>query len=178
MLIPPPDLNANAYLAVAEADAYFALRLYSQKWTSADENAKQAALVMASNFIDAAARYGGAKQDAAQRLQFPRVGITCDPSANGVIPQGIISATCEQALTFLQGDATQSGGSSGGGAIQSASVGAISVTYATATTATASTPLAKLAGQILAGLCYAEIITAGETTGASAGGFRNIDVDR
>jgi hypothetical protein len=45
--------NANSYLTVTEATAYFATRLYSSVWTAASNGDKEAALIWATRLIDA-----------------------------------------------------------------------------------------------------------------------------
>ncbi len=69
-----PSLPAAAYLsyvAVAEADVYFSMRLNRPLWVSTLPQQKLMALVEATQRIDRL-NYGGKKADPAQLLQFPR----------------------------------------------------------------------------------------------------------
>lgn len=66
--------NANSYASVADADAYFADRAVGA-WAG-DESVKQAALIKATDYLDArfGARFIGEKASAEQALEWPRAG--------------------------------------------------------------------------------------------------------
>lgn len=95
--------GANSYATNAEADAYFADRLYSTAWTGATEGDQDAALIMATRGIDALC-YRGTAGSATQALQFPRTGLKL-PTGYGTtataIPRLIKEATYEYALFLL-----------------------------------------------------------------------------
>jgi hypothetical protein len=82
-----------AYVTTAEADQYFATRLYADAWTGATELDKQKALETASRQIDRLP-LKGRKTDTAQIMAFPRYPDT-------EVPQAVKDACCEQALFLL-----------------------------------------------------------------------------
>lgn len=93
---------ANAYIDVTFADAYFAARGVGE-WLSLTQEAKEAAIVAATDYIDA--RWGprliGRKQFPQQALQFPRYGVPCAPA--GTIPQALQKACAEYAIRASKG---------------------------------------------------------------------------
>lgn len=111
--------NANSYLAVAEADDFFAAHLDSSFW-SITTTKKQAALVQASNRIDREYFGGQLTQRNTQRMQWPRSYVLTRDSSGSVtpdfndalnsyyfraptvIPLEIKQATCEMALYYLK----------------------------------------------------------------------------
>lgn len=84
------------YASKDEADVYHAAR-HNTVWAALSDNAKQARLLMASDYLDAAYRYKYAKTDPTQTRQFPRKGMTD-------IPPEI-----KQAVIILAGDMGFSG---------------------------------------------------------------------
>lgn len=76
------------------ADAYFAERLGTSKWTGTD---KTKALKHATRLIDQLPLVDQ-KYDEAQERQFPR---SCD--TDGEVPDEVKQACCETALALLQG---------------------------------------------------------------------------
>ena len=121
--------TANAYVAVADADAYHAARGNIGWTSSSDMNAKGIAIVRASAYLDATyrGRYPGYRTTGRlQGLEWPRTGAYTfvpedgrsdafyyEPSSYGyglqgydyiasnVVPREIITATCEGALREL-----------------------------------------------------------------------------
>lgn len=93
----------GSYLDVAEASAYFTTRLYTAAWTAAtDDTVRAAALVMATRAVDRLP-LAGVPVDPEQPLAFPRVGLpaTAGLAVNGVVPQAVLDAVCEEALALL-----------------------------------------------------------------------------
>ena len=108
--------DANAYADAADGDAYHAGHLYATAWNSSLAGPKETALVMASRLIDALFQFNGVKANATQSMQWPREDCP-DPDANadvvgqrfvlsGVVPKGVIEATCETARALLIEDRT------------------------------------------------------------------------
>lgn len=89
-------LNAESYLSVEEADAYFAL-YGNEDWAAAEEPGKEIALRIASRDIDLlwGASFRGSSYTLIQGLYFPRV-------VEGV-PLNLKRATAEMALLILGG---------------------------------------------------------------------------
>lgn len=91
--------DANSYVAIAEADGYFADRGITA-WTGADA-VKQAALVKATDYIEGrfGQRFIGSKKTTTQALAWPRTGAA--DFADTVIPVGLRRACCEYAVRAL-----------------------------------------------------------------------------
>lgn len=105
----PGAANANSFGTLEEADAYFATRLYSTAWTSADIEVKKAALIMATSALTANICWVGSPTDAVQVLPFPRTGMSDrngNEIADTVIPQDLKIAEFELALAMLKSDRT------------------------------------------------------------------------
>lgn len=84
--------GVNSYVDVAEAEEYFAGRLYSESWDTSLE--KDSALISATIAVDAEMRWFGHKTDEDQPLGQPRDG-------HIDIPDDISKATMEVALEML-----------------------------------------------------------------------------
>lgn len=97
----PKSATANSYVSVSEADDYFAAHLDSNFWpTSLKE--KQAALVMATNRIDAET-FQGRRTELTQSLQWPRSYVVArDFIDTDIIPRELKIATFEMALHYLK----------------------------------------------------------------------------
>lgn len=107
---------ANSYASVAEANDYFAGRLYATAWGGADTADKEKALVLASLAIDAQVRFYGGRLKQTQGLQWPRVECL-DPDykaqtegekflPDDSVPLPIRQAACELAKELLTADRT------------------------------------------------------------------------
>lgn len=83
------------YADISTAETYFAGRLETEPWDSASDTDKEKALTQATNAIDRL-NYKGEKTDSDQDNQFPR-------DNDSEVPDYIINACCELALTFLDG---------------------------------------------------------------------------
>lgn len=84
------------YASISQADAFFAARR-NMTWAALSDDEKQARLLLASDYLDAAYRFKYAKTDHKQTRQFPRNGMTD-------IPPEI-----KQAVMILAGDMGFSG---------------------------------------------------------------------
>jgi hypothetical protein len=90
-------LDVSAYASIATAQDYFDQRLNTDAWNDASSTDKNKALIMATRAIDQL-NFQGVATDAAIALgnQFPRGEDTS-------VPLGIVHATCEEALSLLDG---------------------------------------------------------------------------
>lgn len=123
--------NANSYVSVADADAYIAIRLYSDEWNAADTATKQAALATATATIDELYQWKGEKATSTQELHWPATGaVDCngDDINSTTIPNAVKNAVCEQALYLLKFDALQTPTSIMQG-LSAATVGSLSATF-------------------------------------------------
>lgn len=123
--------NANAYSDVAGVESYMADR--GLTWSGSPSVAqKEAAIIKATDYIDATYRFIGNRASSSQALAWPRAqaadtveGIDI---ASTIVPPAVIRATSELAVKVQTGsdllpDLDR------GGMINSASVGPVSVSY-------------------------------------------------
>ncbi|CAB4190488.1 hypothetical protein UFOVP1196_63 [uncultured Caudovirales phage] len=125
--------SANSYVTKAEADAYFATRLYPESWDNAAD--PEAALIMATRVLDMALSgqtyyeapsvnnkgqsttgvlrtrpsWTGAAVDGTQALAWPRSGMLNRNKfaiATNALPRELKEATCELTYQLLKGDRT------------------------------------------------------------------------
>lgn len=125
--------GANSYVAVAVADTYFADRGGNAAWSSASTASKQAALIKATDYLDAVCSFLGTRANASQPLQWPRIGVTDWVSglavASNVVPDAIVKVACELAAKAAAG-VNLLPDQSRGGMISSVKVGPLTVDYA------------------------------------------------
>lgn len=85
--------DANSYASVSFADAYFEDRGNAAWAAAASDDAKEQALVRATDYLETRFRFIGDKFDEEQALHFP--------VDEGEIPVNLKKATCEYALRAL-----------------------------------------------------------------------------
>ena len=105
---------STSYITVAECEAYHAQRLTAAAWLAVEN--KDAAVLMASDYVDANYTFLGAKTDPEQLREFPRNGATA-------LPYSFVCAVCELALMSTQLTATKSADK------KSVKIGSIAVEY-------------------------------------------------
>lgn len=121
--------DAEAYISVADADAYFAARA-NTPWAALTTDAKEAALRSATDYLEAVygGRWKGCRMTEAQALSWPRAGVVVDGVKldPDTIPLPLKRANAELAVRASAGTlaADQSA------QVKSETVGPISVTYA------------------------------------------------
>lgn len=100
-------VGTNSYVTIAEADEYFAGKLYADEWHNTDDTTKEKALKEACRRINRLA-FKGEKADEAQLLAFPRkmpmfnrIGVIGFVTDTG-IPEEVKTAQCEEALALLK----------------------------------------------------------------------------
>lgn len=109
--------NANSYVTLAEADAYFTARLDCAQWTDSSNDDKRRALIMATRAVDALT-FKYARETTTQSLAFPRVGAPTherhvlygEDDVTTIIPTDVKNAVYEQALQILTSGAGGGGG--------------------------------------------------------------------
>jgi len=111
--------DAEAYVSVADADAYHA-QFGNANWAAATLASKESALRRAAQYIDTQYRFRGDPLNDTQALAWPR-------STRPWPVRAVISASCELALPALDGPLYLD---QAGPAIVSETVGPISTTYA------------------------------------------------
>lgn len=90
--------SSNSYVTQAEADDYFASRLNSSAWDTAN---KDAALITAAYDIDSAFKWVGERTDDIQFMDWPRIYV--DDVESTEIPFDIKRAQMELALQYIEG---------------------------------------------------------------------------
>ena len=102
--------DANSYLLITEADAYFDTRLSATDWTDAGAQNKIIALIMSTRVMDKLWDWVSVRTDATQALDWPRIGVLAENKletiANDVIPAALKNATAELAMQLLTEDRT------------------------------------------------------------------------
>jgi len=99
--------DANSYVTVNEADAYFEDRTFVSAWDAFTD--KASALVTASQMLDWYVKYVGYKATSAQGMQWPRTEAYYTDGteiADDVIPPEIKKAVYELTLSSLESDRT------------------------------------------------------------------------
>lgn len=116
--------NAEAYISVEDADAYFSVR-GNAAWAALDAPQKEAALRLGADYMGAVygPKWCGKRLTDAQALDWPRTG------REGV-PEAVRRANAELAVRASSGQLMADEGA----AVQSETVGPISVTYAKGST--------------------------------------------
>lgn len=94
--------NAESYVTVAEADTYLAARGNPATWSALDTAAKEAALRIATQYLETSFKFRGHLILPTQPLSFPRTEF-CDSDGRtlagaGVIPTALKNAQIELAL--------------------------------------------------------------------------------
>lgn len=100
--------NANSYKDVASADSYFAGRVGAGAWDGSTANEKAAALITGTSRLEQE-KYVGVKASPAQRLKWPRTGVTDEDGvayAADAIPRPVEEALYELALFILANKTT------------------------------------------------------------------------
>lgn len=99
----PLMIGANAYVSVADADAYLSFKLHAHGWQAATTERRTMALVAATAALDRLGFSGSiARYD--QPLAWPRIRMRDREGRSipsNVVPQAVQDATCELALHLL-----------------------------------------------------------------------------
>lgn len=121
--------TATSYLSEADADAYH-LDRGNEAWTDADSGDREAALVLATDYLDTEFRFLGLILTDDQALAWPRSGVA-DQEGRDVpddaVPVQIERATAELALASLQTSLQPNSSGRSETTAQSKSAGGLSV---------------------------------------------------
>lgn len=122
--------DANSYADVADGNTYHEAHLYATDWTTAGDDVKAKALVMATRVINNTVKFRGYRKSQTQALEWPRLEAVRDGMPDGytavgmgqtlgpwwpenVIPPILVQATCELARNLIAGDRTADDGAKG-----------------------------------------------------------------
>ncbi len=117
--------DANSYVTVAEAEAYFGDRIHAEGWVGLSVNDKPKALVTASLQLDWYARWKGSKATTTQSMGFPRIGLLLPDGTeydSTVVPPEVKKAVFELALSSVDTDRTSDSDMAGLSEIKAGSV--------------------------------------------------------
>jgi hypothetical protein len=115
--------DANSYVTLEEADAYFEDRMYSSSWDAFSDQASL--LISSSRMLDWHIKWKGAKSTSAQSMQWPRTGaVRPDGTEIGSdeLPPEVKIAVFEQAFANISGDRTADDPLAGIGQLQAGSL--------------------------------------------------------
>lgn len=125
--------DAESYISVADADAYFAAHSDPSSWSGLTTAQKESALRYATTWLDR--RYGWPGQvefvETPQALAWPRSS-AWDAEGRELedVPQAVADATCEAALAHVASALNETVGLTGvGSLVESAQVGPLSVKF-------------------------------------------------
>lgn len=99
--------DANSYVTVAEAAAYFSNRVHSEAWDAFDNQA--AVLSTSSQMLDWYVKWKGYRSSTTQSMLWPRMEVTRRDGtlvADDIIPPDLKVAVYELALSSLGADLT------------------------------------------------------------------------
>ena len=131
--------NANSYVTLAEADAYFETVPSSTQWDNKSDDKKNRALISATRWIDTFVYYGD-RCDDDQALKFPRTNYQVDgvELACTLIPQNIKYAQFELANALANDTDAITGSTGTDGNFEEVKLGDIQVKYNTESQGTGS----------------------------------------
>ena len=108
------DADANSYVTLEEAEAYFEDRTYTDDWSEFED--QEAALVTASRTLDWYVKWKGYRSSTTQGMLWPRTGVVRRDGTSvdtDIIPTEVKIAVYELALVSLEDDITESNPLSG-----------------------------------------------------------------
>lgn len=121
--------GASSYVTIAYADVYWSDRGSPCEWVDAYKDAKQAALMYATAWLEQNVEWHSCIQDTSQVLGWPRTSYYDSDGrtigGTGVIPLPVQDATCELALQYIKEDFT----SPDNEGIKSEAIGSTSISY-------------------------------------------------
>lgn len=127
------DASANTYGTLAEAETYFADRLYADLWLAASDDVKKQALLFATKVMDTQITWKGFRTTSNQALSWPRIYVPNYDLAQDaviayldstIIPAFIKNSQFELALSLLAEDSTTDSDTDG---LKSIKVGSIAL---------------------------------------------------
>lgn len=120
--------NAEAYISVADADAYFLAR-GNAAWAALLTDAKEAALRLGADYMEGAygQRWKGCRVSQTQALSWPRDGVCVDgyELPDDEVPLAVARANAELAVRASAGSLLEDQGAQ----VKSEQVGLIAVSY-------------------------------------------------
>jgi hypothetical protein len=144
--------NANSYVSLADADAYFEIDVnFDATWDALTDTVKEQYLMWATRILDQKVQWKGDKTDEDSALRWPRTGVY-DRDGNAIdtdaMPVQLTEAVCELIKYLQTTDVTTSQGAD---FLKSVEVDVIKIEYQNGAGQSTVPPLFN---QILRGLGY------------------------
>ena len=101
--------TANSYCSVDNADTYHEKHLYATNWTSATDDNKEIALMMATRLLDELVIWNGYRNTTTQALMWPRTAVYDREGyafSSASVPSWLVQATAEFARQLIAEDRT------------------------------------------------------------------------
>lgn len=101
--------DANSYVTLDEADAYFIDRMHASSWGALEDSVKSNLLITSSRMLDWHIKWKGSKKTVAQAMQWPRedaIRPNGTEIEDDVLPPEIKIATYEQTFANITEDRT------------------------------------------------------------------------
>ena len=122
--------NSNAYVSIADANAYFVDHGNPDTWSSLTDVQKESAIRYATYYLDGQYIWAGEVRTVTQKLGWPRIG-AYDSEGRAItetaVPTQVVAACCELAL--LHTEAALNSTFARGGAIKIEKIGSIETEY-------------------------------------------------
>ena len=126
--------NADSYVTVEFADAYFSARGFTD-WAELTQAKKEQALIKGTDYVDNIFQWYGKKEFEGQSLRFPRINIKDYEGEDIVgIPNCLKQAVCDASLIATSGELFQTQEANGN--VVSEKIGELSFTYSKASSET------------------------------------------
>lgn len=110
LITTPGAVDANAYVSLAEADAYMETVLHASEWWDANDDDQKAAIAWATRLLDQQINWYGTKTTETQSLRIPMVWNIVDPDgyeiSDLIVPVFAKNATSEFAKHLIIKDRT------------------------------------------------------------------------
>jgi hypothetical protein len=143
------DQDHEVYAGVDTADAYLNAAIHGQSWFALEDNVKGQALVTATRTLDRQVWKGEvAESSPLQALDWPRINTGVPGVVDNEIPEDIIAAAIELALSLSQGSGVQTEGNTSQ-KIQSLKAGSVAITYFGGVAVTSTTRFPQIIDELV-----------------------------
>lgn len=165
------DSDIPVYAGVETADTYLNGASHGQTWFDLDDDGKGRALVTATRTLDRQQWKGApAETSPLQALDWPRIDTGVVGVVDDEIPQDIVAAAIELALSLTQGASVQTEGNVAQ-KVQSLKAGSVSISYFGGASVSSTQRFPTIIDELVAPyLLYASDATTANSFGAVAGG--------
>ena len=99
--------DANSYVTLEEADAYFTDRMHASTWEALSDPVKSNLLISSSQMLDWYIKWKGSKSTSTQFMGWPRTNATRPDGTeieDDVLPPEVKTAVYEQSIANIEAD--------------------------------------------------------------------------